>query len=167
MAPVTGPAYGADPTPASDRCQRWRNGRHSWRHRSEGGFDSSRYEVAEITEADARDFVVRHHYSRSYPAAVRRYGLFHRDELCGAVVLGSPMQERVLTNVFPHLEPYDQSLELARLVLLDAVPANAESARNCVRCNTGGGLLGRPAVSVTLRAGERERQTPDTTRRPT
>lgn len=130
--------------PASDDCQRWRNGFHSWRHRSEGGFDSSRYEVAEVPEADARPFVVRHHYSHSYPAAVRRYGLYHRDELCGAVVLGSPMQRRVLTNVFPDLEPYDESLELARMVLLDEVPANAETwfLAHAFRLAARSGLLG-------------------------
>lgn len=130
--------------PASDTCQRWRNGTHSWRHRSEGGFDSSRYEVAEVAEADAREFVVRHHYSRSYPAAVKRYGLFRRDELCGVVVLGSPMQERVLTNVFPNLEPYDESLELARMVLLDPEPANSETwfLAHAFRLAARGGLLG-------------------------
>src|SRR5262245_25151347 len=37
------------------------------------------------------------------------------------------MHPRVLTGPFPHLEPYHESLELARLVLLDEVPANAES----------------------------------------
>ena len=37
------------------------------------------------------------------------------------------MTPAVLLNPFPHLEPYRQSLELSRLILLDCVPANAES----------------------------------------
>ena len=113
--------------PASPFCQRWRDGAHSWRHRSEGGFDASQYEVADVSEADARRFVVAHHYARSYPAAAQRFGLYRGPSLVGVVVLGVPMQERVLTNVFPDLVPYDESLELSRLVLLDEVPANAET----------------------------------------
>jgi hypothetical protein len=113
--------------PASPLCQRWRDGAHSWRHRSEGGFDSSHYDVVETPEADARGFVVAHHYARTYPAATQRYGLYRGPSLVGVVVLGVPMQARVLTNVFPDLVPYDESLELSRLVLLDEVPANAET----------------------------------------
>jgi hypothetical protein len=45
----------------------------------------------------------------------------------GVLVLGVPMQRSVLTGPFPTLVPYEESLELSRLVLLDEVPANAES----------------------------------------
>jgi hypothetical protein len=63
--------------PASDLCQRWRSGgRHSWRHRSEGGFDARRYDVAPLAEADARTFVAANDYSRTYPAARLRFGLY-------------------------------------------------------------------------------------------
>ena len=37
------------------------------------------------------------------------------------------MQRRVLTAVFPDLEPYAESLELSRFVLAESVPANGES----------------------------------------
>ena len=37
------------------------------------------------------------------------------------------MQRRVLTAVFPDLEPYAESLELIRFVLAESVPANGES----------------------------------------
>ncbi|MFJ5850456.1 hypothetical protein [Streptomyces sp. NPDC092903] len=47
--------------------------------------------------------------------------------LVGVVVLASPMNERVLTGPFPGLVPYAESVELARLVLTDSVPANGES----------------------------------------
>jgi hypothetical protein len=115
-------------SPSSEWCQRWNARAHSWRHTSEGGFDPRRYTVEPITETAARSWVVEHHYSGSYPAASRRYGLLDGDgTLLGVCVLGIPMSRAVLTNVFPDLEPMVESLELSRLVLADAVPANAES----------------------------------------
>lgn len=114
--------------PASDSCQRWTNGRHSWRHTSEGGFDPNRFEVALISEdAPVKHFIEAHHYSRSYPAARLRAGLYDSGQLVGAAVFGVPMQAKVLTSAFPGLEPYIESVELSRFVLLDRVPANAES----------------------------------------
>lgn len=117
-------------------CQRWRHHRHSWRRTSEGGFDPSRYAVALVAEATSRTFVVEHHYSRSFPASLLSVGLFDRTaegaadqpgHLVGSLVLSVPVQDRVLTGVLPDLEPYRESAELGRLVLLDAVPANAET----------------------------------------
>jgi hypothetical protein len=113
--------------PASDFCQRWTDRVASWRHRSEGGFDATRYDVAPIAEAEARAYVVQHHYSGSYPAARLRYGLFDGPLLVGVAVLSVPVRAEVLTGVFPQLAPYTESLELGRFVLADAVPANAES----------------------------------------
>lgn len=113
--------------PASAHCQRWSDRRGSWRHRSEGGFDGRRYDVATITEADAKAYVVRHHYSSSYPSTRLRYGLFERDRLVGVAALSVPVRKAVLTNVFPDLEAYAQSLELGRFVLAESVPANGES----------------------------------------
>jgi hypothetical protein len=127
--------------PESSWCQRWAGGRHSWRHLSEGGFDAAAYEVVPIDEAVARRFVTQHHYAGSYPAARQAYGLVTRDEhvaggrpdlvdglpLVGVAVLSVPMRAAVLTNVFPALEPYVESLELGRFVLADQVPANGES----------------------------------------
>jgi hypothetical protein len=113
--------------PASAFCQRWRQHRHSWRHRSEGGFDARRYDVAALAEADARTFVATNHYSASYPAARLRFGLYDGPWLVGVAMLGVPMQRRVLTAVFPDLEPHAESLELSRFLLGESVPANGES----------------------------------------
>ncbi len=121
-------------SPASTACQRWTLGRHSWRHTSEGGFDPRRFTVEQIPEAAARAFVCRNHYSASYPAARLARGVFTDDDtlvddapLVGVAVLSIPMRAAVLTNVFPDLEPFAESLALGRFVLTDAVPANAES----------------------------------------
>lgn len=126
-------------SPSSEFCQRWTDGRHTWRHASEGGFDAGLYDVVPLEESVARTFVTRHHYSGTYPAGRLAYGLTTRDDrvaadgtdvngqaLVGVAVLSVPMTASVLTNVFPDLEPYTQTLELGRFVLTDT-PANAES----------------------------------------
>ncbi|WP_432983096.1 hypothetical protein [Dactylosporangium sp. CA-233914] len=113
----------------SARCQRWASGRHRWVPRRDGGLDTRRYTIDELAEAEARQYTVAHHYTASWPAARLRYGLRTRADgrLCGVLVLGVPMHPAVLTRPFPGLEPYRQSLELQRLVLAPAVPANGES----------------------------------------
>jgi hypothetical protein len=75
----------------------------------------------------AARFVIRHHYSGSYPSARQRYGLYERGDLVGVAVLSVPANTRTLTGTFPGLDPFAESLDLGRLVLVDAVPANAES----------------------------------------
>jgi len=67
------------------------------------------------------------HYSRSYPAALQRYGLWSGGQLVGVAVLGVPTSARTLTNVLPTCEPYRQSAVLSRFVLDETVPANGES----------------------------------------
>ena len=120
--------YQGELFPTSHFTQRWRAGRSSWRHTSEGGFDPRRYEVAEIPDdATAKNYVVVHHYSATYPAAVHRYGMYEGGRLVGVAVLSVPAQKKVVTSVFPDLEAYSESLELGRFVLDDCVPANGES----------------------------------------
>jgi hypothetical protein len=127
-------------SPASAYCQRWGSGRHSFRHPSEGGFDARRFTVVPMAKPDAERFACTHHYDDTAPATRRAYALTTDDErlaadparidgraVVGVALLSTPMQARVLTNVFPTLEPYYESLELGRFVLLDDVPANAES----------------------------------------
>lgn len=115
---------------SSPWCQRSRAGRHTWRHVREGGFDKTRYLVERLDELPAKAFCAAHHYAgASYPAALGRYGLTDRSDgrLVGVAVLGAPVSAAVLTAALPTLEPYVESQELARLVLLDEVPANAET----------------------------------------
>jgi hypothetical protein len=106
--------------------QRWRDGRHSFRPDGET-IRAAEFDVEPIADdATARAFVERHHYSRSYPAARLRFGLYRRGELAGVAVFSHPCSDKVLTNVFPLASPR-LSVELGRFVLLDEVAANGET----------------------------------------
>ena len=107
-------------------CQRSTDRVQSWRHSSEGGFNARRYSVYSIDEVVARSFVLLHHYSRSYPAGRLAFGLFDGHRLVGVAVLGEPMHPRVIIKPLPTLDS-SNAAELSRLVLLDEVPANAET----------------------------------------
>lgn len=113
------------------RCQRWRGGRASYRPAGEL-FDPSRARVEVLDDdATAKSFVTREHYSRSYPAARFRVGLFVKnpfeaEKLAGVAVMSVPITNAVIPAWFPGLEA-SQGVELGRFVLLDEVPANAES----------------------------------------
>ena len=104
--------------------QRWCDHRGSYRPAGEV-LQPSHYEVAEIWgDAEARAFIEQHHYSGSYPNARFRFGLYWGGLLVGVAVFSHPVNDLVLA-VFPG--DIRASVELGRLVLLDFVPANAES----------------------------------------
>lgn len=109
-------------------CQRWTYGRLSWRAVGEPGFDGDRYVVEEIPDWSAALFVGEHHPSPDFPAALSCYGLIRRADrhLLGVAVVGAPARTSVLTGAFPALEPYRQSGELSRLVLVDQAEGDAE-----------------------------------------
>lgn len=105
-------------------CQRWRRGKPRYRPAGEV-IDTRLYDVEPIPgDQKARAFIQEHHYLKSYPAARRRFGLYHRGTLVGVAVYSHPVNDKTLA-VFPG-EP-KESLELGRLVLADSVPANGES----------------------------------------
>ena len=105
--------------------QRFTEGRTNYRPAGEP-INTRLYEVAEIREAEAKAFVVRHHYSGSYPAARRRFGLFRGPNLVGVAVFSHPCNDKTITNVF-RCENATDGLELGRFVLTDEVPANGET----------------------------------------
>jgi hypothetical protein len=151
--------------PASTVEQRWCNGWHSWVRRRDGGLNPELFEVHPISDPVAKSYVERMHYSGSYVAASRRFGMFIHTpdglDLVGVAVFAIPAQARVLTNVFPDLRPYAESLELARFVLegprlstsaasagasvsAGRAPANSESwfLRECFRFLAADGIAG-------------------------
>lgn len=110
-------------------CQRWRNGRASYRPAGEV-FDHRYASVQPIADADAKRFVESHHYSHAYVAARFRAGLFvkrpfHAEALCGVGVFSVPMNPSVIPA---HVGvPASEGVELGRFVLLDSCEANAET----------------------------------------
>lgn len=105
-------------------AQRWNAGRASYRPAGEP-INTAAFEVAEILDdRTARDFVVGQHYSRSYPAARFRYGLYTAGALAGVAVFSVPVNDAAL-DCLPGVGL--ERTELGRFVLLDHVPANGES----------------------------------------
>jgi len=106
-------------------CQRWLERKALYRRIGEA-FRASAFVVEELVgDTTAKQFVIEHHYSASYPAARFRFGLYERGTLVGVAVFSHPCRNEVLTSVFPG-DPM-QSAELGRFVLLDRVPGNGES----------------------------------------
>lgn len=105
--------------------QRWLFGRDSYRPPSEV-IRTAEYDVASIGgDTEPKAFVLTHHYSRSYPAARFRFGLYRGGALVGVAVFSHPSNDKVLTNTFPCAAT--EAVELGRFVLLDSVPGNGES----------------------------------------
>lgn len=104
--------------------QRWYRKLGTWRDESEV-IDTRAYEVAEIADdTTPKAFVEEHHYSGTYPAARRRFGLYLSGQLVGVAVFSHPPNEAVLRRL-----PCDRmaGIELGRFVLLPEVPGNGES----------------------------------------
>ncbi len=138
-------------------AQRWSGGVPTWVHASQGGFDRRRYEVVELAEAPAREYIQANHYLSGWPPAVHRFGLVGLEPaggddgqvvdgqlLVGVVVLGVPMSRRALTRVFPSLEPYTEALEMSRVCLSPSVASNGESftVAGALRLAAGHGVRG-------------------------
>ena len=108
----------------TDVVQRWRDRRDTYRPARET-IDPARYEVAPISQGEAKAFVVRNHYSGSMPVPRRCDGLFRRGGLLvGVAVYSEPMQPAVLARLPCHREA---ARELGRFVLGEEEPANSET----------------------------------------
>lgn len=106
-------------------CQRWKSKRASYRPAGEV-INVKNFEVSELREhSTAKAFIEEHHYSGSFPAARSCFGLFEGPSLVGVLVFSVPCTPKVLSKVFGSAGA--DSAELGRLVLLDRVPANAET----------------------------------------
>lgn len=119
----------AEVATSSRWCQRWTDRAMSWQlAEPEKRFRPGAFEVKEIDDdTTPKAYILANHYSGSYPSALRRFGLYHGRVLVGVAVYSGPQNKLVLTNPFPDLVPFEESMELGRLVLDDWVPGNAES----------------------------------------
>lgn len=106
-------------------CQRWRLRREAYRPAGEP-FRPERHEVALLDHGDAKDFVERHHYSGSYPAARLRVGLLRAGVgLAGAAVFSVPANDASIEARCG--VDARAGVTLGRFVLLDDVEGNGES----------------------------------------
>lgn len=107
-----------------DDCQRWRDGRDSYRPAGEV-IDPDHYGVEVIEESVSKRFVGAHHYSRHrYPAARCAIGLFRAGKgLVGVAVFSVAANMRQVACYSDAVDGCD----LGRFVLLDDVPANGET----------------------------------------
>lgn len=109
----------------TDRCQRWTHGRPTGRPVGEL-IDPREYSSAAVaSDTEAKDFVLTHHYSGSFPAARRRFGLYRGAALVGVAVYSQPWPHVIRAAGVPF--GASETLELSRFVLTDAVPGNGES----------------------------------------
>lgn len=109
-----------------DGNQRWSQQKSTYRPPTEV-IKTADYEVAVLTtDKAAKTFIQEHHYSGTYPASRFRFGLFTHGNLVGVAVFSVPMQNKVISNVFPEHNVNDYT-ELGRFVLLDEVPGNGET----------------------------------------
>lgn len=106
-------------------AQRWRNKKPVFIVR-DNCFNPRIHDIAPIDEKTAKAYIISSHYSKSFPASRRRFGLFRRGELIGAAVFSHPMSDKVLTNYFGGRA--SESIELGRFVISDvADDFNSES----------------------------------------
>ena len=95
-------------------------------------FDPDRHVVEVLDYATAREYVLAHHYSGSYPAARLQLGLWRYTgeervrHLAGVLVYGVSCNERVIPRYAPGISPRE-GVELCRLVLDDEVEMHGES----------------------------------------
>lgn len=84
------------------------------------------YRVEKISSKAGKEFIKEHHYSHGCHNGPMCYGLFDNNTLVGVCAFATPCSENVRSSVFG-VEMKHTVTELHRLVLLDAIPKNAES----------------------------------------
>ena len=114
----------------TNRSQRWREKRSRYVD-DHTVIDTSRYAVDAVDPRAARDFIATHHYLPNFPAAIFSAGLFGegpagRSVLLGVAVFAVPSTNAVITRHTGFADPA-AGTTLARFLLLDEVPQNAES----------------------------------------
>lgn len=112
------------------RSQRWRERRTSFAL-PDTTFSPDQYVVDLIPCVRvAKPFVELHHYTGTFPASRLSLGLFRQRqtgaELCGVCTFSVPVNNASIPLHTGFADPL-RATDLGRLVLLDQVPANAES----------------------------------------
>lgn len=115
----------------TDRSQRWRDRRHSFVPAS-SVIDPREYSVDVIDcMRQAKPFVVREHYSQSFPASRLSVGLFRNgtagtSRLVGVATFAVPINNAAVPK-HTGLTSHTAAADLGRLVCLDEVAGNGET----------------------------------------
>jgi hypothetical protein len=110
-------------------AQRWLHRNTTWRPQREP-FDPQRYSVTPLPHTRiAKDFILTHHYSGTFPVALACYGLFertgyHEQRLVGVVVFSVPVQPKAGAAYGAATTRF---CDLGRFLLADCVGGNAET----------------------------------------
>ena len=89
--------------------------------------DISNYTVRKIPCKEAKEYIIKNHYSHGcHNAPSPCYGLFDNENLIGVLMFATPCSENVRASVFGP-EYKDSVIELHRLHVLDVTPKNTES----------------------------------------
>lgn len=83
-------------------------------------------QVKKAPTKEAKEFVIKYHYSHGIHNGPMTYGLYLEDELVGVCAFATPSSEAVCSSVFGE-EQKRSVTELHRLVLLEEMPKNTES----------------------------------------
>ena len=111
-------------------AQRWR-ARASLFRPAQEPMDPSIHGVEVIGKTEAKEFVIQHHYSGSFPYEMNSVGLFRKDgdflasRLVGVASFSTPSNPNSITR-WSGLGT-EEGAELGRFVLLDEVEGNAET----------------------------------------
>lgn len=111
--------------------QRWNAGREKRIPRN-GKIDPSQFHVEPFESTTVPEaFIKRHHYSGSFPACVKAFGLWQKtgptapSELVGVTVFGPGSNNRTIPKWTG--QDFSRGVILSRLTMLDDVPGNAET----------------------------------------
>lgn len=88
-------------------------------------FDSN-YTVKLIEQKIAKPFIIKNHYSHTYPAGCANLGVFSGEELIGVIVFGLSCQAKMASSIVPILRQSDY-YELQRLFVKDCTRTGFES----------------------------------------
>lgn len=111
-------------------CQRWFDRRSSFRLAQEP-IVPAEFGVEPLAQKAAKEFVVRHHYSGSFPYSVQSFALyrktsvFEQSRLVGVATFSTPSNPNSVQRWCGL--PNEAGAELGRFVLLDECAGNAES----------------------------------------
>lgn len=112
-------------------AQRWDRRREFIRKARDGGFLPGEFGAEPLAEAEARRFVIEHHYAASFPAAHCAIGLFRKAGVAPAALVGvAVFSEGIQSHrAMPRYTGFDRAAgtELGRLVLAPEVAFNGET----------------------------------------